>query len=72
MDLLRSLIAFLGLIVAFVGLMIITMPWWYNTTVAVGWFVIFVGGIMWVQAIPGWAAAERKERAKRIFEQMRK
>ncbi|UPJ35868.1 hypothetical protein IVB45_02310 [Bradyrhizobium sp. 4] len=72
MDLLRTLLAFLGLIVGFVGIMIITMPWWYNTTAATGWVVLAVGVIMWVQAIPVMRASERAERKQHYLEQIRK
>ena len=64
-----GLIGFVGIFVAIVGFMNLTMAWMKGTQPDFSaWPVIIIGGAMWLQSVPIMRAAEKEERRERLRE----
>jgi hypothetical protein len=60
MDILRPLIALVGAIVCFVGLVSAWAGWVSNEDTSGPWMLALIGAAMWLQAVPMMQAAKRK------------
>jgi uncharacterized membrane protein len=63
---LRGLLAFVGAIISFVGFMMVTNAWMSGTQDPIGWVVLIIGVIAWIQLIPVMRRTDREQRKAAI------